>query len=577
MPTVFNKLKNIIRHRRAKGREIDPDEVMLDSSNLPRYDKHQFEGRLEQAISKNMLFSIVGAFLLIALIFIIQAWDLQVVKGGEYRDRSQKNILRSTPIFAGRGVVTDRNGVLLAWNAPPEQNGTSTAIGSGDEIVARRMYNRLSGLAHILGYVKYPSKDNNGFYYRNDFEGIDGVEQYYNSLLQGNNGSRLIEVDAHGKVISESTVRPPEQGSPIALSIDSRVQAALYDNIKDVATRVGFSGGAGVIMDVKTGEILALTSYPEYDPQIMSDGTDSSAIKSMLKDPDLPFLDRAIDGLYTPGSIVKPYVALGALNEGTIDPDTVIVTTGSVTVQNPYDPTKSTIFRDWKDLGALDMRHAIAMSSDAYFYTVGGGYKDQKGLGIANIDKYLSLFGFGESIPDSFVSGKAGLISTPAWKKKTFNEAWFLGDTYHTAIGQYGTQVTPVQVARAVSAIANEGDLLIPTIVKGGGPVVERKIGLPQSDFNVIHEGMRLGTQIGTSVALNVPYVKIAGKSGTAELGATRANVNSWITGFWPYENPHYAFAVMLEKGSTHNLIGAAATMRQVLDQMERETPEYFK
>jgi len=328
---------------------------------------------------------------------------------------------------------------------------------------------------------------------------------------------------------------------------------------------------------VKTGEILALTSYPEYDPQIMSDGTDSSAIKSMLKDPDLPFLDRAIDGLYTPGSIVKPYVALGALNEGTIDPDTVIVTTGSVTVQNPYDPTKSTIFRDWKDLGALDMRHAIAMSSDAYFYTVGGGYKDQKGLGIANIDKYLSLFGFGESIPDSFVSGKAGLISTPAWKKKTFNEAWFLGDTYHTAIGQYGTQVTPVQVARAVSAIANEGDLLIPTIVKGGGPVVERKIGLPQSDFNVIHEGMRLGTQIGTSVALNVPYVKIAGKSGTAELGATRANVNSWITGFWPYENPHYAFAVMLEKGSTHNLIGAAATMRQVLDQMERETPEYFK
>ncbi|MCX6719005.1 MAG: penicillin-binding transpeptidase domain-containing protein, partial [Candidatus Taylorbacteria bacterium] len=485
--------------------------------------------------------------------------------------------------------IYDRDGVLLDWNAPSARASDdratkpasstiiSTAIDSGDEMVARREYSDVPGLAHILGYVKYPSKDNNGFYYRDDFEGIDGAEQYFNAQLQGKNGSRLIEVDALGHIISQNIIRPPEQGNSVTLSIDSKVQSALYDNIKDVATRVGFSGGAGVIMDIRTGEVLALTSYPEYDPQLMSDGTDSAAIRSTLNDQDLPFLDRATDGLYTPGSIMKPYIALGALNENVIDPSTIIVTTGSVSIQNPYDPTKSTVFKDWKNLGALDMRHAIAMSSDAYFYTVGGGYKDQKGLGIANIDKYLSMFGFGESIPDSFVTGKAGLISTPAWKRQTFNEDWFLGDTYHTAIGQYGTQVTPIQVARAVSAIANDGDLLVPTIVKGDGPKIERKIDLPQSDFNVIHEGMRLGTEIGTSVALNVPYVKIAGKSGTAELGASRANVNSWITGFWPYEDPHYAFAVMLEKGSTHNLIGAAATMRQVLDQMERETPEYFK
>jgi penicillin-binding protein 2 len=218
------------------------------------------------------------------------------------------------------------------------------------------------------------------------------------------------------------------------------------------------------------------------------------------------------------------------------------------------------------------------MSSDAYFYTVGGGYKDQKGLGITNIDKYLRLFGFGTAIPDSFFSGGAGTIPTPEWKMKTFNENWYLGDTYHTAIGQYGFQVTPMQIVRGIASVANGGNLLIPTVLKGDMPQIESTItSIPQSDFDVVKQGMRLGAQIGTSVALNVPYVNIAGKSGTAELGTSKEKVNSWITGFWPYENPKYAFAVTLENGSVHNLIGAAAAMRQQLDWMNANTPEYFK
>lgn len=556
------------RASRSRKNEVYPDEILMDSSNIPRFDTDQFEGRLEKPISKASLYLLLFAAFSVFSIFIVKAFEMQVVDGYKYAERSEKNILRPVPVFAGRGVVYDRNGVPLAWNAP--------SLKSPDDPVVRREYATSSGLAHTLGYVRYPSKDDNGFYYRDDFEGVDGAEKYFDSRLRGTNGSRLIEVNARGEVISQNVMKPPEQGENIYLSIDSKVQSALYSNIKDVAERVGFAGGAGVIMDVENGEVLALASYPEYDSQVMSDLSDSGKVKSMLNDSRLLFLDRAIDGLYTPGSIVKPFMALGALAENVIDPSTVIVTTGSISIPNPYDSSKSTVFRDWKNLGPVDMRRAIAMSSDAYFYIVGGGYKDQKGLGIRLIDKYLQMFGFGIDVPESFFSGKAGVIPTPEWKKQTFDEDWYLGNTYHTAIGQYGFQTTPIQVVRAIAAIANKGKMIVPTIHEGDGPKLERRIDLPSKYFDIIHEGMRQVATNGTGIALNVPYVKIAAKTGTAELGLAKANVNSWVTGFWPYERPKYAFVVMMEKGSVHNLIGAAAVMRQQIDWMHLNTPEYL-
>jgi penicillin-binding protein 2 len=552
--------------RKRKYTEINPDEILLDSSNIPNFDTHQLEGRLEKPIGLLSLYSLGVILTVVFVIFAAQAWNLQIANGENFKLKSENNMLRPVPIFAGRGVVYDRNDTLLIWNAPNET----------DSVIAHREYATSSGLAHVLGYVQYPSKDKNGFYYRDDFEGVDGVEQYFNEALQGKNGSRLVEVDAQGNVLSENTVRPPEQGENLHLSIDSRVQAGLYANIKDISQRVGFSGGAGVIMNVNTGELVALTSYPEYSPQVMSDASDTPAIRATLNNTNLPFLDRAVDGLYTPGSIVKPYLALGALDQKTIDPEKVVHESGSISVANPYDPTKTSVFKDWKDLGFLDMRRAIAMSSDVYFYIVGGGYKGQKGLGISNIDKYLSLFGFGSKIPDSFASGKSGTIPTPEWKKKTFNESWFLGDTYHTAIGQYGTLVTPVQAVRAVSAIANNGKLMVPTILSGKEPHVEKTVPISSEDFEIVREGMRQGVENGITGLLNVPFTKVASKSGTAELGESRSKVNSWITGFWPYENPKYAFAVLLEKGSATNIVGATTAFRQQLDWMNEHTPEYF-
>ncbi len=560
-------LKHKIYRKIKQSKDIDPDEIFIDSHNLPQFDTHQFEGQLDRSISRTSLLVLLFFFVIVVGIYTARAWALQIKDGEVYSQRSEKNRLRHIPLFAPRGVIYDRNGVELAWNAP-----------SDDPEVPLRKYSDMPGLAHVMGYVQYPSKDSAGFYYQEDFHGIDGAEKIFDADLQGQNGLNLIEVDAAGKVQSQNTIDPPKQGGSIFLSIDSRVQSHFYESIKDIATSVGFAGGAGILMDIRNGEVVAMTSYPEYDSFTMSLKKDTAKVKGYLQDINKPFLDRATSGLYTPGSIMKPYMALGALSEKIIDPNTKILSTGSISVQNDVDPSLQTVFKDWKAHGYVDMRQALSVSSDVYFYEIGGGYKDQRGLGITNINKYMKMFGFGESVTNPFFGGPEGTVPSPEWKKEHFNgESWRLGNTYHTSIGQYGFQVTPVQVVRGVGAIATDGVLREPTIIKGDVGKVLRTIPISQSAFEIVKEGMRLGVTEGTGKALNVPFVQIASKSGTAELGVEKANVNSWITGFFPYKNPKYAFAIVMEKGSVHNLIGAAAAMRQVLDKMSSTTPEYFR
>jgi len=565
------RLNHFIKNkwRKASSREIDPDEIFLDSSNLPQFDTHQFEGRIEKPISKNSLIFLGVCFMVLGGVYASKVWVLQVKEGKAFSERSENNRLRHTPIFSQRGVIFDRNNKELVWNVP----GT-------DEHFTLRKYTELPGFAHLLGYVKYPSKDKYGFYYREDFVGMDGIEKHFNSELQGTNGIRIVEVDALQKMQSESVMKPPKEGTNLTLSIDADLQNKMYQVIHDVANRVGFAGGAGIIMNIHNGEVLAMTSYPEYSSQVLSDGNETSLINEYLNDDEKPFLDRVIDGLYTPGSIVKPFVAIGALNEKIISPTKEILSTGSISVQNQYYPELKTVFKDWKAHGYTDMRRALAVSSDVYFYTVGGGYEDQKGMGIANIDKYAQMFGLGETVKDSFFTGSEGVIPTPEWKSATFNgEEWSLGNTYHTAIGQYGFQVTPLQMVRAVAALANNGTLVNPSILKDNQDhvITGRKINLPQEYFKVIQEGMRLAVTEGTGMALKKPYVEVAAKSGTAELGVSKDKVNSWMIGYFPYENPKYAFAVTMEKGDVHNLVGAGVVMGEVLDWMNVYTPQYLK
>jgi len=556
-----------------REKDIDPDEIFIDSENLPNFDTHQFEGRLEKSISRRSLFILGGVILLIIFIFIIRIGDLQIKNGSYYFTKSENNYLRNSLIFAKRGVIYDREGIKLAWNV---ENPV-------DQAYDLRKYIPQDGFAHLLGYLKYPSKDKYGFYFSEVFDGKDGVEKTYNDVLSGENGKRIVEVDALGKLQSENIIHNPTDGEDIKLSVDSSLQAKIYQEIKDLAQRVGFSGGAGVIMDVKTGEVLSLTNYPEYNPQVLTDGRNEEAINRYLNDKNKPFLDRVINGLYTPGSIVKPYMAIAAQAENVIDPYTNILGTAYISVPNPYDPTKPSLFKDWKAQGYVDMRKALAVSSDVYFYEVGGGYQDQKGLGIANIDKYMRMFGLGAPINSDFFNGVAGTIPTPEWKAENFNgEDWRIGDTYHTSIGQYGFQVSPIQMVRAVASIANGGTLVSPSILFGGDSNADKdniNLNLDPKYFQTVREGMHDGVikDYGVAHGLNSSDYSLAAKTGTAELGSQKQFVNSWVTGFFPYDNPKYAFVILMEKGPVTNTTGALSVMRQVLDWLSLNKSEYLK
>lgn len=581
-------LKNKKRNRNFF---VEPDEIFLDSTNLPEFDTQQFEGRLEKPIRKNSITFIGIFFMLFVTLFSIRLGNLQIKKGEAYYDRSEKNTLQQVILFADRGIIYDRNGVELAWNKKDDEDLSTEEFLSEQEILTEeelvdedpgfsaRTY--LSpGFSHVLGYVKSPDKDSSGKYWQTEFDGVDGLEKIYNERLQGVNGSKLIETDARGTVHSENVINPPERGAGLYTTIDSRIQQKLFSIIKKASEDYNFLGGAGVLMNIENGEILTSTSYPEYDSNVLSLGEDTEKIQGYLTDKRKVFMDKTISGLYTPGSIVKPFFALGALAEGIIDPYKSILSTGSISIPNPYDKTKESVFKDWKAHGYTDMSEAIAVSSDVYFYAIGGGYKDQKGLGISNLEKYARLFNIGSKTGVDLPDETSGTIPSPEWKAKIFNgDIWRIGDTYHTSIGQYGFQVTPMEMVRAVAALANFGKLVTPHFILNDTEKNEQisKIDLPNSYFTEVQKGMREAVTYGTAVALNLNYVDIAAKSGTAQVGIKKDKVNSWVIGFFPYENPKYAFTIMMEQGPSSGTVSASSILRQLFEFMKEKTPEYFE
>ncbi len=555
---------------KRKGRlssEIQPDEILIDSSNLPHFNTDRFEGRIEQPIGYRSLLFAGGLVVLLMLVYAGRAADLQFLNGTAYAKQAAENQLAEQVLFADRGIIADRTGRNLAYN---------TRTSATDDF-AQRTYAAFRGLAHVIGYVKPPAKDSSGFYYSTAYTGIDGVEHSLNNILAGQNGTVLTETDATGAVVSQSVKVAPEPGQEVTLSIDADVNQGLYDSIAKYAQQSGFQGGSGVIMDVQTGELLALTSFPEYSMQALSSGS-STELAALNSDPRQPFLDRAVDGLYAPGSIVKPFVAVAALTEGVIDENKQILSTGSISIPNPYDPKLPSVFKDWRPQGWIDIRHAIAVSSDVYFYEVGGGFEDQPGLGINNLDKYFRLFGLGEPTGLAGFDEPTGTIPTPAWKAANFPDdpTWRVGDTYHTAIGQYGVQVTPLQMVRAVAALANGGTLLTPALLASSTPA-GTTLPLPAHSLDVAKEGMRLGVTDGIATAVNVPYVDIAAKTGTAQVGAHNEYLNSWMVGFFPYEHPRYAYAIVLERGPAGTLIGASAAARAFFDWLNQNDPQYLQ
>lgn len=574
-------IRRLIRNNRKKKTTfVEPDEIFLDSTNLQNFDRQQFEGRIEKPIPQKTVLLLSGIFFLGLVIFGTRLIHLQVNKGEAYFERSENNILEKNILFADRGIIYDRNKVELAWNKKTDLgvDVVDTTDLNAIQIPSLVRSYISPGFSHILGYVSYPTQDKTGNYWQEDFIGKDGLEKEYNDHLRGENGSKMIEKTATGEVYSENIVNSPKQGSELVTTIDSRIQKELFTLIKNLAESGSFAGGSGVIMDIRNGEIITSTSFPEYDSEVLSIGKDKSKIATYITDKRRFFMDRSISGLYTPGSIVKPFFAIGALNEGIISPNKKILSTGSISIPNPYFPDQKTVFKDWRANGWTDMAEAIAVSSDIYFYTIGGGFDGQKGIGIANIEKYAKLFGIGTPTGVDLPDEKGGTIPTPEWKLKNFKgDPWRIGDTYHTSIGQYGFQVTPMEMARAGAAIANNGKLLTPHFVLGDTEKENQitTIDLPKEYFSIAQKGMRMAVTAGTATTLNVPYVDVAVKTGTAQLGVAKDRLNSWVMGFLPYENPKYAFVIMMESGPKGSS-SASSVARQLLDWMSINTPEYF-
>lgn len=573
--------------RRKSSHEIDPEDVFIDSQNLSELNLDQMQGQLERPLGKHIFYIAITLSFLLLMGFSYRLFAMQIVQVDDYKEKADNNHLRKLPLFALRGTISDRKGELLAWNSMYSSIGTSTNATSTDDKkkqgaaddIPKRVYVQEPGFSHLLGYVSYPKRDQSGIFWQDEYVGKDGVEKQYQQELAGVKGERIIEVTALHEVEAQNVIVYPSHGRNLQLTIDKKVQAKLYESMESLAKKASFTGGAGVIMDVKTGEILALTSYPQYDNNLITNATtkeEKSAVGEDLLDKRRKFLNRAIAGLFTPGSTVKPFFAYAALAENVISPEKNIYSSGQIVIKNKYDGP-DTVFKDWKAHGYVDMRDAIAVSSDEYFYQIGGGYQDQKGLGIARLDQYAQMFGFASTTGIDLPGEDFGVIPTPEWKKKVFGEDWLLGNTYHSSIGQYGFQVTPLELTRAVAAIANNGSLVTPHVILGS-MTASTSLNLDQKNLKVIQEGMYrvVHGEKGTGRALDIKDLEIAAKSGTAELGVSKQLVNSWISGYFPYENPRYAFVVIMEKGDRHNPYGAVFAARETLEWM-RDNTDYTK
>ena len=303
------------------------------------------------------------------------------------------------------------------------------------------MYADIPGLGHILGYTGLPSKED--FKKKpdtssEDIIGKDGLEEKYEEFLKGISGIKLTERDSQGNPVSESVQIIPQNGQNLTLTIDSKVQSYLYTTIESVVRERNFEGGAAVIINVSDGNILAMASVPEYSSKVLSEGGPADLINGYINDKNKPFINRAISGLYAPGSVVKPFVALAALSEGIISPEKRYSALGKFPYPIHFSPTRKTIFKDWKAHGWVDMRQALAVSSDVYFYEIGGGFENIKGLGISKIYEYAKKFGLGEKTGIDLLGETEGTVPSPAVKEKNnpTDSLWRVGDTYISAIGQ---------------------------------------------------------------------------------------------------------------------------------------------
>ena len=421
------------------------------------------------------------------------------------------------------------------------------------KVEAEREYLQGQNLSHILGYVgsldpeeldQYPD------YLMTDSIGKTGLELYYEDLLKGKDGQKRIEVNSFGKEERVVSQQLPKTGQDLILSLDLDLQKKVAEVLIKYLKINNSQAGAIVVLDPRTGEILSIFSWPSYDNNLFIRGTS----EDYLVDPNKPLFFRAIAGEYPSGSAIKPVIAAGALTEGIINETTLIFSQGGIKVGQWF-------FADWKPggHGATDLVKALAESVNTFFYYIGGGYGDFKGLGAEGINQYARLFGLTKQTGIDLPGEGQGLLATPEWKEQEKNERWYIGDTYHLSIGQGDILVTPLQVANYTAAIANGGILFQPHLVREiNDPETSQKRKAPQKvirenfidleDLNLIKKGLRAAVTKGSARKLANLAIEIAGKTGTAQVGGGK-KPHAWFTGFAPYQNPEIVLTVLIENG----------------------------
>ena len=437
----------------------------------------------------------------------------------------------------------------------------------------KRSYVDSHKISQVIGYTGKVSKEDfrqDDYYFITDTIGRLGIEYQYENFLRGSHGNIFFSREE-----TDYLTRDPQPGKTVMLNLDHDLQIKLYDEIFTVLRESGLARAAAIIQDPRNGEVLAITSFPSFDNNMFSSGISESEYKNLFENKAKPLFNRVVSGLYNPGSTIKPFIGMAGLQEKIISPQDTIEDCVSLTVPNPFDPSDPYIFRNWRtEFGSFNLKKSIANSCNIYFFTVGGGHNNIKGLGADKIAEYLKSALADATLGIDLPGEVNGFVPTPDWKLKEKGEPWYLGDTYNISIGKGDLLLTPLWLNGYVSAISNGGIIYKPLVAKKvigeNKEVVEdfsaEAVGSLPFSKEVIEEmrnAMREAVISGTAQILNTLPVKAAAKTGTAEVikGQT---INSLFTVFAPYDNPQIAMTILIE-GSASNQGLAIRAANQVL------------
>lgn len=579
---------------------------------------------LNKKYAYRLEFMMVTGFLVI-LILIGRMFYLQIIKGSTYRRQAEGNRTRYTRILAPRGIIYDCNGEELANNKPGVMvslvrqtgaykeetlerlsqllnipvaeiketiqlsGGSSEPIrlvrNASPEVVDKveenlrylpgvmlevqpvRNYPNKQLAVHALGYVGEISdyEIEQGAYSdlkAGDIIGKFGLENYYDSYLRGEDGSYREEVDVAGRVVQIMDKVEPKPGQGLVLTIDAKLQRVAEEAVDRQLRAIGARGAAVVAIDPNNGEVKALVSRPGFDPNWFVNGISEKNWKYLNTDPFHPMTDKVIAGEYPPGSTFKIVTGSAALEEKKVTPDELIYDSGRhwlIDMRNAGGEA----------LGYINFKRALAASDNVYFYEMGNR------VGIEALDKYAREFGFGQATGIDLHGEAQGLIATPEYKKKVFDEEWYLGDTFNTAIGQGFTLATPIQVAEMLSAVATDGKRYKPHLVskilnddgsvaKTFEPEEEGRLPISESTLKLIQEGLEAVTESGgTASFLKSLPVPVAGKTGTAE--NPHGLEHGWFIAYAPTTRPQLVVVCIVEQGS-FGTISAAPIVKSILE-----------